>query len=425
MKKFFTLIAMALTTMSVNAQQTISFAGLTTDDVTLDDASVWSWGTASGKDALSYTGDNSTSHSITVKGIPFETKRKATDNLYRLYDDGLCCYATQHNITVSGLKKDQEVIFNITGQHATTATVIEAVSGCTADANNPTDAILDNGSKAFKFVATGSTMTVKNTGARFLLETIEIGKEPESDGPIEEVSETTTWTLSGVEAGVALCTENVVNWQDKGLFLRSNNASGSHSVKSSAETGSGTFSNGTAWNAEMSFNCPGASLSASGTADRAANGAAAGGNDRCVAFKAAVDGAVYVAIKSSSYDESKAERLLYIWSSDGEMVASKKLSETVTLEKDELDQDVYVCHWVELNCNIESGKSYFIGGSNANFIGTILFVKGGSTSIDAVKSAQQVSNGKVYNMQGQYMGTSLENLPEGQYIMNGKKYIVK
>lgn len=35
------------------------------------------------------------------------------------------------------------------------------------------------------------------------------------------------------------------------------------------------------------------------------------------------------------------------------------------------------------------------------------------------------SNSKVYNMNGQFVGTSLENLGRGMYIVNGKKFIVK
>ena len=420
MKKIFTLIALAFSAMSMQAQ-TISFAGLTTSDVTLDDQTVWEWGTSNKKDALSYTGDNTVSRTVTIKGIKFETKRNAASNFYRLYDDGLYANGTSVNIIVSGLKKNQEVTFVIEGQHATTATTISAVSGCTADEGNPESTISGDGGKSFKFIATGSEMQIKNGGARFLLKTIEIGAEPAGDDPVEEVSETTTWTISGVEADVALCTENVVNWQDKGLFLRSNNASGNHSVKSNAQTGSGTFTNGTSWTADMSFYCPGAAINANGVNGRAANGAAASGNDRCVAFNAAADGALYVAIKSASYDESKADRLLYIWSSDGEMVASKKLSETVVPGKDEMEQDIYICQWVELSCNIESGKSYFIGGSNANYIGTVLFVKGGTTAVEAVKASVPQANGRVYNIQGQYVGTSLDSLPAGLYIVNGKK----
>ena len=38
---------------------------------------------------------------------------------------------------------------------------------------------------------------------------------------------------------------------------------------------------------------------------------------------------------------------------------------------------------------------------------------------------ETIGNGKVYNVNGQYVGTSLEGLAKGMYIVNGKKYIVK
>ena len=37
----------------------------------------------------------------------------------------------------------------------------------------------------------------------------------------------------------------------------------------------------------------------------------------------------------------------------------------------------------------------------------------------------KVMCGKVYNLNGQFVGISLEGLAKGVYVMNGKKYIVK
>ncbi len=51
------------------------------------------------------------------------------------------------------------------------------------------------------------------------------------------------------------------------------------------------------------------------------------------------------------------------------------------------------------------------------------------TSIDCLDGesveATIPTNGKVYNMAGQYVGSSLEGLGKGLYIVNGKKYVVK
>ena len=51
-------------------------------------------------------------------------------------------------------------------------------------------------------------------------------------------------------------------------------------------------------------------------------------------------------------------------------------------------------------------------------------VNGGTSSIDNLMNGK-VMCGKVYNLNGQFVGISLEGLAKGVYVMNGKKYIVK
>lgn len=48
-----------------------------------------------------------------------------------------------------------------------------------------------------------------------------------------------------------------------------------------------------------------------------------------------------------------------------------------------------------------------------------------ATGITNIKGTAAFEAGKVYNLQGAFMGTSVENLPKGVYIMNGRKVIVK
>ena len=48
----------------------------------------------------------------------------------------------------------------------------------------------------------------------------------------------------------------------------------------------------------------------------------------------------------------------------------------------------------------------------------------GITDIN-INSNVNISNNKVYSINGQYMGTSLNNLPKGIYIINGQKKVVK
>ena len=44
-----------------------------------------------------------------------------------------------------------------------------------------------------------------------------------------------------------------------------------------------------------------------------------------------------------------------------------------------------------------------------------------TTSISQVEDIKKALQGKVYNLQGQYVGSSLQGLSKGVYIINGKK----
>lgn len=49
----------------------------------------------------------------------------------------------------------------------------------------------------------------------------------------------------------------------------------------------------------------------------------------------------------------------------------------------------------------------------------------GTTGISQVNTAEKALVGKVFNLNGQLVGTSTEGLAKGVYIVNGKKMIVK
>lgn len=49
----------------------------------------------------------------------------------------------------------------------------------------------------------------------------------------------------------------------------------------------------------------------------------------------------------------------------------------------------------------------------------------GTTGISQVEGIKKALQGKVYNLQGQYVGSSLQGLSKGVYIINGKKVIIK
>ena len=48
-----------------------------------------------------------------------------------------------------------------------------------------------------------------------------------------------------------------------------------------------------------------------------------------------------------------------------------------------------------------------------------------TTGISQVKGIKKALQGKVYNLQGQFVGSSLQGLSKGVYIINGKKVIIK
>ncbi|WP_308590837.1 Ig-like domain-containing protein [uncultured Prevotella sp.] len=82
----------------------------------------------------------------------------------------------------------------------------------------------------------------------------------------------------------------------------------------------------------------------------------------------------------------------------------------------------------KLYCPTENGKlkgmrAYFkvLGGTGNE---AKVDIGGGLSSIDKLMNGEAMT-GKVYNLNGQYVGNTLDGLAKGLYIMNGKKYIVK
>ena len=56
---------------------------------------------------------------------------------------------------------------------------------------------------------------------------------------------------------------------------------------------------------------------------------------------------------------------------------------------------------------------------------TLSFSYSTTTGISQVEGIKQALQGKVYNLQGQSVGSSLQGLSKGVYIINGKKVIIK
>ena len=70
-------------------------------------------------------------------------------------------------------------------------------------------------------------------------------------------------------------------------------------------------------------------------------------------------------------------------------------------------------------------RAYFIVPSGTNAKAMRANIDGNVTAISNINGAEVVSVAPVYNLQGQYVGTSLNGLQRGIYVQNGKKIIVR
>lgn len=76
---------------------------------------------------------------------------------------------------------------------------------------------------------------------------------------------------------------------------------------------------------------------------------------------------------------------------------------------------------VKENTSIKGMRAYFLLANSAT--AAKLNFGGELTGIDAVDNGEAVMTGKVYNLNGQYVGNSLEGLKKGVYVVNGKKVL--
>lgn len=76
---------------------------------------------------------------------------------------------------------------------------------------------------------------------------------------------------------------------------------------------------------------------------------------------------------------------------------------------------------VKKDTSIKGMRAYFLLANSAT--AAKLSFGGELTGIDAVDNGEAVMTGKVYNLNGQYVGNSLEGLKKGVYVVNGKKVL--
>lgn len=82
--------------------------------------------------------------------------------------------------------------------------------------------------------------------------------------------------------------------------------------------------------------------------------------------------------------------------------------------------------WTEYSLDITgtgSGKITFTPAKRMFLDEVRIVADGVGTGIDTVETTGKPVDNRVYNIQGQYLGTSLDNLPAGIYIVGGKKVV--
>lgn len=105
-------------------------------------------------------------------------------------------------------------------------------------------------------------------------------------------------------------------------------------------------------------------------------------------------------------------------------VAVADTEQTVTVNGEAID-----CFITELTFNGDQVTMKFEDGStqidDMSLVSIALTYSETSTGITEIETDDQSTVKRVYTISGQYVGTSTEGLPQGIYIVNGKKTIVK
>ena len=105
-------------------------------------------------------------------------------------------------------------------------------------------------------------------------------------------------------------------------------------------------------------------------------------------------------------------------------VAMADTEQTVTVNGEAIDGFI-----TELTFNGDQVTMKFEDGStqtdDMSLVSIALTYSETSTGITEIYTDDQSTVKRVYTISGQYVGTSTEGLPQGIYIVNGKKTIVK
>ena len=195
MKKFFTLIAMAVMALGINAQ-TYNLGGLAISDFDLGDGFTdgGTWTDESGEfgaagtefTCITYSkGDKNNWSDLALAGKPIAFQYKNSGEkkqFYRLFPNFLYANGKGSRIKVTGLTAGQVVTLLAAGKNAD-GCVFVAADNCTADEGNPTAAVSKENDvtkfTSYKFIATADgdiTIAENNAGFHLASVTIENGE---------------------------------------------------------------------------------------------------------------------------------------------------------------------------------------------------------------------------------------------------------
>lgn len=229
MRKIFTLIAMAMLAMGVNAQTTIEFKGLLPSNFTYDSnaytESVWT-DEESGQsaNAFTYTGTGEyAAITLTNKNVKFNYKNSGEkENFFILNRDYFTIGGKGVQMIISGLTKGQKVTLKVAPKENGNAPTFGAGGGALIEGDATTMVTKEEFvSLTYKVTGTSGELTITNGDYGYLIESITIA-EGESEATIENpVYVKTVWTLADpanltgiVEGDEVVTAETVTTGED-------------------------------------------------------------------------------------------------------------------------------------------------------------------------------------------------------------------
>ena len=129
---------------------------------------------------------------------------------------------------------------------------------------------------------------------------------------------------------------------------------------------------------------------------------------------------------TATVHHSKGNRVIgmYLIHTEAEIEATEKPGKFIATAADiSMDAEGNKGVPVEWSVDLEAGREYYLIASDNNIAMPVFKYEVGATSIEAV--AVESANGKIFSIDGRYVGTAKANLVKGLYIQNGKKFIVK